>query len=274
MSIFLHYAVFFLRAVLCTLGPVVLCGLFVGLIRRLFCTLVGGNTGRGVIIATSVIGTPVHELGHAAMCLVFGHKITEMALWQPRSGDGRLGYVTHRYNPRNPYQQIGNLFIGVGPIFSGLLTVTLCLWAGFPHTLSSYLASSRALVARGDGVLSVFSEGLGMIPHMWREAAAGGRPLWLCVILVIVILMVSQHISLSPEDIKGAARAIPLYALLLLILTVVVALIGGPAVLAVGTALQLFAGYTTALFVLVLVASLLQLIPALLIFLVRKLAGR
>lgn len=274
MSIVLHYTVFFLRAVLYTLGPVVLCGLCVELIRRLFCTFVGGRAGRGVILATSLVGTPVHELGHAAMCLLFGHKITDMSLWRPASSDGRLGYVTHRYSPRNPYHQIGNLFIGVGPIFSGLAVVTLCLWAGFPHTLSSYFASSRALVAQGGGVFSMLVRGLGMIPQMWREAAAGGRPLWACVIAVIVILMVSQHISLSPEDIRGAARAIPLYALLLLILTVVVALIGAPAVLTVGAALSLFAGSTMALFILVLIASLLQLIPALLVFIIRKIAGR
>ena len=112
MAVVIPYILFFLRAALCTLGPVVLCGLSVWLIRRLFCSLVGHWTGRAIIIGTSVVGTPVHELGHAAMCLLFGHKITEMSLWQPRSADGRLGYVTHRYNPRNPYHQLGNLSEG------------------------------------------------------------------------------------------------------------------------------------------------------------------
>ncbi len=273
MAAVLPYILFFLRTVLCTLGPVVLCGLSVWLIRKCFCALVGPGMGRGIILGTSIVGTPIHELGHAAMCLLFGHKITEMALWQPHSNNGRLGFVTHRYNPRNPYHQIGNLFIGLGPIFSGLGIVTLALWCGFPRTLSTYFASARVHIGQGK-FFSILSNGFSMLPKMWGEAVAGGRPLVLCLFAVIIIFAVSQHISLSPEDIKGSARALPLYGLLVLIVTVVVGLIGSPAVRAADAALGLFTGYTTALFMVVLIASLLQLAPAFLILIIRKIAGR
>lgn len=46
--------------------PLVVCGLLVGLFERLFMKLTG-KFGRGFFLATSIIGTPVHELGHALM---------------------------------------------------------------------------------------------------------------------------------------------------------------------------------------------------------------
>jgi len=65
------------------------------------------------------LGTIVHELGHAIFCIVFGHKITAMKLFDPDPKTGTLGYVEHSYNSANVYQQVGNFFIGIGPILLG-----------------------------------------------------------------------------------------------------------------------------------------------------------
>ena len=72
------YIRFFLLAVWYTLGATVICGLGVFLCRTLFVRMLGGGAGRGVLLATSIIGTPVHEMGHALTCLLFGHAITDI----------------------------------------------------------------------------------------------------------------------------------------------------------------------------------------------------
>ena len=62
---------------LLTLGVVVVCGLLAWLAERLFIRLSG--IGKFVYVS-SLVGTPVHELGHAIMCVIFTHRITEMRL--------------------------------------------------------------------------------------------------------------------------------------------------------------------------------------------------
>lgn len=269
------YVLFFLQVLWYTLGAVVICGLCVSLCRKLFVSMMGGGFGRGIVMATSVVGTPIHELGHAIMCILFGHTITKMSLWQPFSEDGNLGYVTHAYRPRNPYHVLGNLFIGIGPIFSGLGVLTLALMLGFPDTFTAYSTTAAAMAKGGEGGLPLFLEGLKMLPRMVEEAGSGAAvPVWGRVIAVLVILSVAQHISLSPADIKGSLKAIPLYLVLVLILTLVCALIGQSAMEAVTAALARFSAYLAALFVIVLVSSLLQLAVALPVWLLRKLLGR
>ena len=120
------------------------------------------------------------------------------------------------------------------------------------------------------------SEGLRMLPALVEAltAEAPTVPLWGMILSLVVILAVSQHISLSPADVRGGVTALPLYGLLLLILTVVCGLLGQPAMDSVTAALRLFSGYMTALFTVVLVASLLQLILALPVWLIRLLTGR
>lgn len=271
----MEYVKFFLLTLWYTLGAVVICGLAVSLCRTLFERMLGRGAGRVVVMATSIVGTPVHETGHALMCLLFGHKIRKISLWQPLSDDGNLGYVTHAYNPKNPFHVLGNLFIGVGPVFSGLAVVTLTLALCFPDTLMTYATTARTLAAGGEGGFPLLWEGMRMLPHMVTEATATGTPpLWVRLIGVLVILSVSLHMELSPADIKGALTAVPLYLLLALLLTLVCGLLGAGAMAAVLSALSLFSAYLTAVFVIVLVASVIQLIPALAVFCIRKLLGR
>ena len=223
-----------------------------------------------------ILTTIFHELGHALMCVLFGHRITAMSLWQPLSDDGNLGYVTHAYKKKNPYHILGNLFIAIGPIFSGLAVITVALRLGFPTAFTDYTAAAGQLAASGAGGLSLIREGLGMLPRILGELTDTGRaiPLWGQILSLLVVLSVSQHISLSPADLKGGATALPLYGLLLLILTAVCGLMGPAAMASVTAALRLFSGYMTALFTVVLVASLIQLLLALPVWVIRVLTGR
>ena len=266
---------FFFGILWYTLGTLVICGLAVTLFRKLFVTMMGGGVGRGIVLATSIVGTPVHELGHALMCLLFGHKITGMSLWQPASSDGTLGYVTHTYRRRNIYHILGNLFIGVGPVFSGLAVLMLALLLGFPATFTEYTTTATYMASEGEGGLRLFWEGLKMLAQMWREAVhSSDVPVWVKIITVFVILSVSQHISLSPADIRGSLSALPLYAGLALLVTIVCSLLGQNAMESVTSALAKFSAYMTAFFVIVLVMALLQLLIAIPVWIIRKAVRR
>ena len=105
------------------LGIFILASFLVGLCEKYFYRLFGGK-GRAVCIALGCVGTPLHESGHALMCLLFGHKIRKIVFFQPNSDDGCLGYVEHSYNNRNPYQVIGCFFIAIGPVLLGTAVLT------------------------------------------------------------------------------------------------------------------------------------------------------
>ena len=83
-----------------TLGIIAVCGLAVNGCSRVFARLLGLDSGL-LFDVTAVLGTPVHELGHAVMCPLFGHRIRAMKLWNPRKAAGLYGYVEHTYNPKN-----------------------------------------------------------------------------------------------------------------------------------------------------------------------------
>ena len=271
----MEYVLFFLEILWYTLGAVVVCGLCVSLFRRVFLGMMGGGFGRGVVLTTSIIGTPVHELGHALMCLIFGHRITDMSLWQPSAPDGRLGYVTHAYRSKNLYHILGNLFIGIGPIFSGLGVLTLAFWLGFPDTFEAYMQTASSMAASGEGFFALFAEGLKMLPRIFDEwIHSDDVPTWGRIVALLVILSVAQHVSLSPEDIKGALTAIPLYLAIILLLTLICGLIGEVAMGAVLGVLAIFSAYLTALFVIVLVSALIQLLLALPVWGIRVMFGK
>ncbi|MCZ9311024.1 hypothetical protein PAF15_03420 [Weissella koreensis] len=92
------------------------------------------------------LGIIVHELSHAVVAIIFGHKIKSISFLQPADAQGTLGYVEHTYDPHNWYQTLGNFFIGIAPIFGISLSmyfVTRWLWpsllTGSPTGSPSFL---------------------------------------------------------------------------------------------------------------------------------------
>ena len=209
----------FLIEVVCTVGVIAAGGLLIALCNRAFYSNVGSGA-RAVCYVTGVIGTPVHELSHALFCVIFGHKIEEIKLFQINSEDGTLGYVRHSYNPKNVYQKIGNFFIGIGPILviSGLLYLGAYLL--IPSTVEAVSTGIHAINGQG-GISGAF----GVLVDTFKAffGAAVTLRWW---IFVVVGAFFALHMNLSVPDIKGALSGLVFLLLVLLVLNVVLRLIG------------------------------------------------
>ncbi|RDY24322.1 hypothetical protein CHF27_004360 [Romboutsia maritimum] len=110
-----------------TIGIFIIFGVIYRFIEKKNSFYIQSVFGFNGILFTGIIGTPLHELGHYIMCLIFNHKVTRVELFRPSACkiDGVLGFVSHSYNKNSLYQQIGNFFIGIAPLIFGSLTLIL-----------------------------------------------------------------------------------------------------------------------------------------------------
>ena len=215
----------FLEQLISFVGFVFIVGFLISILNRVFYSLTGHK--RWVVYATGFIGTPIHELSHAAMCIVFGHRITEIKLFQIGSEDGTLGYVKHSSNPRNLYQRMGQYFIGVAPIFVGSVVLYFAMMYFLPETYNKInltffklkaSSGSFALFEKfGDTFLDLVRSILGEFPM----SALG----WVFIILSMCIAL---HMNLSHADLKGAISAVPLLAIVLLAANFILRFISKP----------------------------------------------
>ena len=191
-----------------TLGVMVVCGLVAWFARKVFMYFVG-DSATAVLYASSVVGTPVHELGHALMCILFAHRITDMKLLKaPSSRSRTLGYVEHKYNRKNLWAVFGNLFISFGPIFSGLGVMILALNLCFPSQWNACLENSRALVESGVSMQKSLSGAFSLLFSLFERFQVDA---FLSILGIIIILLVSQHITISLADLRGCASALLMY---------------------------------------------------------------
>ena len=91
------------------------------------------------VLWTGWLGTPIHELSHVAMCLVFRHRIDDVALFEPDVESGRLGYVRHSFTKSNWFERIGNVFIGLAPLAGGTLALAALLVMFYPQAVETAL---------------------------------------------------------------------------------------------------------------------------------------
>ncbi len=235
----------FIYQIIFTVGVIVLFGLLIALCRRGFCRLLG-RAGPKVLLITGIVGTPIHELSHALMCLVFGHKIEEMRLYSPSSSDGSLGYVSHSFNQRNLYHQIGNFFIGIAPVVGGSGVLLLLSLIMVPDVFSNvaYILSD---IGTAQGITELFSA-IGEIFISIFDFSNAQDVLWW--IFILLALMISSHMELSSADIKGSIKGLLLLCALLLAADVLVGIISLSALETV-TAVIVAAGIALASFLVI-----------------------
>lgn len=80
-------------------------------------------------------GTLIHEISHAVAGLMFGHKIESFGINIFGKQNGRAGFVRLKHNPASYYQNAGNFFIAIAPIFgcaAAILFVAAFLFEGLP----------------------------------------------------------------------------------------------------------------------------------------------
>jgi hypothetical protein len=206
-------------------GLIIIFGFILGILRKKTLGNLYNVFGKNIIYITGIIGTPIHELGHAFMCLIFRHKVKKIKLFNFNGGD-ILGYVNHSYNKNNIYHRIGNLFIAIGPIFSGIFVIFLSLYFFMPDSFKYFMdyysnsinSESLSLTSNyfsqfGDFIFEFLSIVLSKINTIG---------FW---IFSIICFSISLHMSLSSKDMQGFVDGFITISLLLLIINTFLVLI-------------------------------------------------
>lgn len=160
---------------------------------------------RGYVATLGWAGTPIHELGHAIMAKLFGHRIDSIKLFAPDLKKGQLGYVQHSYNQDNIFHVVGNFFIALGPVLLGSAVIFLVAWLllgsgvfHFPGVSNPELTGFSEIPGElvvwmgrvGDALLATF-----------RSLSFARWQTWVFVYLLIAI---GSHVNLSPSDLESA----------------------------------------------------------------------
>jgi hypothetical protein len=175
------------------------------------------------------LGTAVHELGHALFALLFFHKITEMKLFSPGAKKGSLGYVTHTWNSKNPYQVTGNFFIGIGPVIMGslmLFLVTGLLFFTNIASMFSFDMTAESLIHAGSLKQLIIHIVEGDKKFLFLIFAGPETSWWKIILFVYLLFSIGSSITLSMADIKGALQGFLVFLLILVVFNLVTRWIG------------------------------------------------
>ncbi|PRR83632.1 hypothetical protein [Clostridium vincentii] len=198
-------------------GMIILVGFILGFLRNHSIANFQRSFGWKAVAITAVIGVPIHEISHAIFCFIFRHKVTKVVLLQKRDENGVLGYVTHSYNPNSIYQQIGNFFIGIAPIFGGIATIIALMHFIIPGTYDEFITISMNNLSitdiSGINLNGIFTSYLDLIKIIFSINNLSNPYFILFLFLAICI---SAHISLSSADIKGASSGFFIIVLIIL----------------------------------------------------------
>ncbi len=82
------------------IGVIIVIGFLLGYLESLTRMYWSRAFGRKGFLLTAWIGVPIHELGHAIMCVLFRHKIVATQFFPTDTSQGALGYIQHQYNQK------------------------------------------------------------------------------------------------------------------------------------------------------------------------------
>ena len=153
------------------------------------------------------LGCSIHELSHAFFALIFGHKISEIALFEPNGNSESLGHVNHSYNKNSIYQKIGNFFIGISPLlFAGIvLFLSILILFRFDVTLLSSFRISTHLFADLSLLkqfgLAIWSSLITFFTIVFTGPTAFW---WKSALLVYILYSTGSSMTLSKSDVGSA----------------------------------------------------------------------
>jgi hypothetical protein len=165
------------------------------------------------------LGTSVHEIGHAIFAIIFGHKITEFKLFTPNAKEGSLGHVNHSYNRGSIYQNIGNFFIGIGPILFGSIILYLITYILFRFNVSNINSAeftSDSLMNFSTFKVTTINIWNSTITYFDLIFTSTNSSWWKIVVLIYILFSVGSSITLSSADIEGSFSGFIYFIVILL----------------------------------------------------------
>ena len=182
-------------------------GLLIHFISQLTFKSLERSFGRTGTYLVAWLGTPIHELGHALFCVIFMHKIVEIEFFKPDPLTGTLGYVYHKWNRSNPWQVLGNFFIGIGPVILGCVVLFVTFYFLIPNSYQVW----DYIIARVKEIDSSYSVGsyfeiLGGSSFAMTKLifTISNLTSWSFWIFCYLSICVASNIRLSLSDVKGA----------------------------------------------------------------------
>ncbi|WP_159146355.1 hypothetical protein [Bacillus mycoides] len=207
------------------IGVIIVIGFILGYLESLTRTYWSRAFGRKGFLLTAWIGVPVHELGHAIMCLLFRHKIVATQFFPTDTSQGALGYVQHQYNQKSIYQRIGNFFIGIGPIISGITALILLMRYFVPASYYLFNTNLETTVTSTsinlDMIQNMFLSTFFLLKSLFTMSNLLTPSFWLFLFIAICI---SAHIALSKPDIKGSIDGIIVMFIVLFLFNIIAGL--------------------------------------------------
>ena len=195
-------------------GPLVVFALAIHQIERLMQRRLAERFGWKSVLWTGWLGTPIHELSHAMMCRLFGHRVDEVVLFEPDIESGRLGYVRHSFRRDHWFEEIGNVFIGIAPLLGGSMVLGLLLYLFYPDSISGTIETAKGQTDPADMAGRAWDIVKLMGQEVVNPANLGTVKFWTFLYLV---LCVGSHMAPSASDYRGAGRGVAMLGGLLLV---------------------------------------------------------
>ena len=236
MGYFLSY---FMQVLFCTCVPLLALGLIGWLCRRLFVSLVGEWSGRPILIGAFALSTPLREVGHAVVAILFWHRVSDVCFLNLHDPNGELGYVEHSYNPRNPIALLGNFFYALAPLLVGLLVIFAIFTLCFGNVMHEFFAQIALLQEQGGGFADYAERAVGLIPAMLHAPAAVG----LKILGFALLLLLCMGLFVTVQDLLDGFSGLLLYAALAAVCTGALMLFDARVQ---GMALHVLRGFATA----------------------------
>ncbi|MBN2806913.1 MAG: M50 family metallopeptidase [Prolixibacteraceae bacterium] len=270
--------VVFLEQLLFFFGPVLAFTLLMTLLSRAIEKTALSLLGtKAYLIIFGWLGTAFHELSHALFALLFGHKIDEIQLFKPDKETGSLGYVSHRYHPRNWYHQLGNFFIGIGPVIVGTALLFLLFYLLFGIGIGDLppFRFDDATIQTGDGLITQIQLSVQSLQYLFNEVFKGPQSSWWRIALLLYCsITLGSSITLSRSDVNTAFWGFLMLIFLLLLFNLATGWIDGFPDMVLRTISVIISLFSTLMIIALLVNIVMLGIMALLLMLKRAIASR